>query len=304
VFDLAIIGARLVQYSAALVLFGSSLFFLYGIEPSRRWQRRLLIVVSAIAIAASVAWFMAQTAALTGDPKDAVHGTVLWSVVTDTRFGKFSVLRIVLPMLSMIALCAIPLSRKLMLVQACVGAAVVASFAWSGHAASQQGFAGPLHLISDVLHLLAAGIWIGALVPITFMLLRRSTAATSLDARRMADALARFSGIGPTVVAILILTGLVNSAFLLDLARWQASLETPYGRTLLIKLALFAGMLMLAALNRLRLTPELTSALPGAAVSAAFRRLRMSLVSETLLALLVIAAVAVLGTLAPPVSPE
>jgi putative copper resistance protein D len=303
VFAVAIIGARLVQYSAALVLFGASLFFLYGIDPTDRWQRRLLIVVSTIALAASMAWFMAQTAALTGDPQDAVHGAVLWSVVTDTRFGKFGVLRIALLALSMIALRALPFSKKLMRGQALLGAAVVASFAWSGHAASQQGFASPLHLISDGLHLLAAGIWIGALVPITFMLLQRSR-PESLDARRIADALARFSGIGPTVVAILILTGLANSAFLVDLARWQASLETPYGNTLLIKLALFAGMLMLAALNRLRLTPALTSAVTGTAVLVALRRLRMSLLTETLLALLVIAAVAVLGTLAPPISAE
>jgi hypothetical protein len=32
VFDAVIIGARLVQYSAALVLFGASLFFLYGLR--------------------------------------------------------------------------------------------------------------------------------------------------------------------------------------------------------------------------------------------------------------------------------
>jgi copper resistance protein D len=302
VSDTAIICARLMQYSAALVLFGSSLFFLYGVKTTNRWQRPLLIVASAIALAASIAWFMAETAALTGDPKDALHATVLWSVITDTRLGKFGVLRVAFLLLSMVALRAIPFSRKLMVLQAFLGGAVVASFAWSGHAVSQQGHAGLLHLASDVLHLLAAGVWIGALVPITFLLVQRSTPCEPLDMHPVAEALARFSGVGPAVVAILIATGLVNSAFLIDLAHWQFALQTSYGETLLIKLALFAGMLMLAVLNRFGLTPALTSALTGASsVPTALRRLRMSLLTETLLALLVIAAVAVLGTLAPPV---
>jgi putative copper resistance protein D len=302
VSDAAIIGARLVQYGAALVVFGSSLFFLYGVKTIGRWQRPLLIVAATIALAASVAWFMAESAALTGDPKDAVHGTVLWSVVTDTRFGKFGVLRVALLLLSMVALGAIPFSRKLMVALAFLGGAVVASFAWSGHAVSQEGLAGILHLAGDVLHLLAAGVWIGALVPITLMLWQRSSPDAPSNLRVIHEALERFSGIGPAVVALLILTGLLNSAFLIDLAHWQASLQTPYGETLLAKLALFAGMLMLAALNRFRFTPALTSALTAAAsVPAAVNRLRVSVLTETLLAVLVIAAVAVLGTLAPPV---
>jgi copper resistance protein D len=259
-------------------------------------------VAAAIAIAASVAWFMAETAALTGDPQDAFHATVWWSVVTDTRLGKFGVLRFGLLLLSMAALCALPFSRKPLVVQAVLSGAVVASFAWSGHAVAQPGLAGLVHLGSDVLHLIAAGVWIGALVPLTLLLLQRSTAAAPLSVRGVGEALERFSGVGPAVVAILILTGLVNSAFLFDLAHWRSSLQTTYGETLLVKLALFAGMLLLAALNRFRLTPALISTLTGAAsVPTAVRRLRLSLLAETLLALLVIAAVAVLGTLAPPV---
>jgi putative copper resistance protein D len=298
VFEEAIMGARLVQYSAALVLFGSSLFFLYGVETPGRWQRPLLIVASVIAIAASVTWFMAETASLTGDPKDAVQGTILWSVVTDTRFGKLGMLRGALLVVSWVVLCALPCSRRLMLVQTLLGGAVVASFAWTGHAVSQAGRAGLLHLSCDVLHLLAAGVWIGALVPLTILLWQRSSPAEPSAALQVASALERFSGIGPAVVAILILTGLVNGAFLVDPVHWQASLQTPYGKTLLVKLALFAAMLMLAALNRFQLTPALTGA---ATLATTVRRLRLSLLTETLLALLVIAAVAVLGMLPPPV---
>jgi len=300
VFDAAIIGARLVQYGAALVLFGSSLFFLYGVAPTGRWQRRLLIGAAAVAVAAGVAWLMAETAALTGDPKEAFQGTALWSVVTDTRIGKFGLLRIALLLLSVVALCAISFSRKLVAAQTVLGAAVVASFAWSGHAVSESGLAGLLHRAGDVLHLLAAGVWIGALVPIAFLLLQGSYPAASMGARQAGEALGRFSGIGPAVVAILILTGMLNSAFLIDPVHWRMSVQTPYGRTLLVKLTLFAGMLLLAALNRFRLMPALTSARTGTAVAAAVGRLRMSVLTETLLAVLVIAAVAALGTLPPP----
>ena len=61
-------------------------------------------------------------------------------------------------------------------------------------------------------------------------------------------------------------------------------------------------MLWLAASHRFRLTPALGAALEqGDAASAAFT-LRRSLVVETVLALAILALVAWLGTLAPPIS--
>ncbi|HTY50701.1 MAG TPA: CopD family protein, partial [Steroidobacteraceae bacterium] len=116
-----------------------------------------------------------------------------------------------------------------------------------------------------------------------------------------ARGLVRFSSLGPWVVAVLALTGVINAWALIGPASWRAILGTQYGLVLLAKLLLFAGMLVFAAHNRLRLTPGLEAALAAAAGSGpALRALRASLLAETVLAVLVLAAVAWLGTLEPP----
>ncbi len=138
--------------------------------------------------------------------------------------------------------------------------------------------------------------------------MRRSIASRSpADAHVTEHALRRFSGVGVAVVSLLILTGAVNSWFLIGPARWHGLFTTPYGRLLVVKLTLFALMLMLAAANRYGLVPALNASSSSTAPSPTFlalKALRLSVILETTLGLLVIAVVAVLGTLAPPVSTD
>jgi len=61
---------------------------------------------------------------------------------------------------------------------------------------------------------------------------------------------------GYVAVATLIGTGLVNSWYLVR--NVTALLTTQYGQLLLAKLALFAGMLSLAAINRFWLVPSMS----------------------------------------------
>jgi putative copper resistance protein D len=110
-------------------------------------------------------------------------------------------------------------------------------------------------------------------------------------------ALVRFSGAGPAIVVVLIFTGLINSWFLIGPENALSFARSPYGSALAIKIVLFGGMLLLAALNRYRLTPRLAAADARSAVAA----LRLSLAGETALAFLVLCAVALMGTLDPPV---
>jgi copper resistance protein D len=78
-----------------------------------------------------------------------------------------------------------------------------------------------------------------------------------LSARAACYGLDRFSAIGSAVIVSLILSGLINSWFLIGVANWRALFTTAYGVALLIKLALFALMLALAAMNRFRWAPRL-----------------------------------------------
>jgi putative copper resistance protein D len=160
-----------------------------------------------------------------------------------------------------------------------------------------------MHLSGDVLHLLAAGVWIGALVPLSMLVLHSVRTGTDASAKATYRALERFSGIGPAIVAILILTGLVNSWFLIGLENWRELFTTAYGLALIVKLVLFGGMLLLAAANRFWLSPRLGADLTASqSVTEALRALRISIFTETVLAGLVLATVALFGTLEPPIA--
>ena len=79
----------------------------------------------------------------------------------------------------------------------------------------------------------------------------------------------------------------------------QTLTGTAHGRWLLLKLALVTGMLGLAALHRWRLVPALAASIRGGWQPRPLRALRHSLACESALVLLVLACVAVLGTLDP-----
>src|SRR6266545_2290379 len=73
-----------------------------------------------------------------------------------------------------------------------LGAAAAAAAAWAGHAAAVQSSA-PLPALIDALHLLAAGVWLGALIPLA-ALLRSASIEAGADARPYAVlAIRRFS---------------------------------------------------------------------------------------------------------------
>src|SRR5204863_3986129 len=79
-----------------------------------------------------------------------------------------------------------------------------------------------------------------------------------------------------------------------------ALVGTPYGQLLLVKLALFAAMLSLAAVNRVRLTPRLLAAPSDHhGVPQPLRRLWRNATCETALGLVVLLVVGALVHLKP-----
>src|SRR3546814_11704396 len=67
-------------------------------------------------------------------------------------------------------------------------------------------------------------------------------------------ALAGFAGAGTLLVALIVLSGLVNGLILVGFDNVGELGTSLYGQLLVIKLVLFGGMLVLAASNRFRLT--------------------------------------------------
>jgi putative copper export protein/mono/diheme cytochrome c family protein len=129
-----------------------------------------------------------------------------------------------------------------------------AAMAWAGHAAAVEGVGLPAALL-DALHLLAAGAWLGALLPLA-ALLRAAARAEGADARPFAVLAVRaFSRLALAVMILLVVTGLANTWF--QVGSVPALVGTSYGWLLLAKVSLLIPILLLAQHARRRLLPRL-----------------------------------------------
>ena len=99
------------------------------------------------------------------------------------------------------------------------------------------------HLVADLLHILAAAVWIGALAGLLVLLSRAYNRNGNRGERTTLAkrALTGFSNVGSMAVATIILTGLINSWVLGGLANVPSLGNSLYGRLLLLKLILFCS---------------------------------------------------------------
>jgi len=287
-----IILARAVHFAATVLAAGTVCFMLLVAEPAfgrargiatlRRRANITIWAALAAAIASGAVWLALLAADIYGAPlvEVCLHGG-LWQVLTGTRFGAVWSVRLAVALLLGVLL-VWPSLRWLQLAAA---AALIAPLALTGHAGATPGAAGQLHLASDMVHLIAAGAWLGGL-PALALLLSSARQPKGLAAR----AAARFSALGIAGVAALLVSGLVNSWMLLSAPR--DLIATDYGRLLALKIGLFAAMLAIAAVNRFHLTPRL-------AARHARRALMRNSIAETALGAGVLLLVGALGTMEP-----
>lgn len=307
--DFGLIFARLLHYAATTALFGASLFSVYayaGAEPAtlQRWRTRLLLLTAIAALLSGLLWFTLSVANMSGSLSDLTDADVLLDVVRDTGFGVVWSGRMILAaiLLCIIAVRPVPTTTVAWnFAVSMLGALLLASLAGVGHTQAEEGWRSFVHMVSDGAHLLAAGAWLGGLIPLAYVLGRKRR--TSLGMGRIDEVLLRFSGMGYSAVATLIGTGLINSWFLVGSV--SNLLMTIYGRVLLAKLLLFAGMLALAVANRFWLTPIIGDipAGPGTAnLDVPLRRLRKHVLGEQLLGASILTIVAFLGAMPPAIA--
>jgi putative copper resistance protein D len=307
----ALIGAaRWLQYAGAMILCGSPLFYLYSFDSSAaaawarwRWPFTLVRIAAIVTLVGAAAWLIGESLSISDSSVEALSPAALWLVLSGTRFGLACAVRMALLVLMLVAPSVIRRSRALWRVQAFLGAAVTLGFAWTGHGAMGSGSSGTWHLGFDLLHLLVAAVWIGALVPLSILLLAPLRGQSEEETGATLRGLGRFSSIGPLVIALLVLSGIGNSWFLIGPSHWRALYSTGYGVALLVKIGLFGAMLALAARNRYWTTPALQADLTARRdMRTALADLRTSVLTETALGLLVVFAVSLLGTLEPPIT--
>src|SRR5262249_51822627 len=153
----------------------------------------------------------------------------------------------------------------------------------AGHGGATPGPAGVVHLVADLAHAIAAGVWVGGLLPLAALLAAARGAGDTPALAAARDATRRFSNLGLASVATLLATGIVNTIFLVGSV--PALLGTSYGRLLVLKIVLFLAMVAIAAVNRMKLTPRLFT---GSAVPA-LRELQRNASIEAALGLAIIA---------------
>jgi putative copper resistance protein D len=304
-----IVWARWLQFCAVLGYAGLALFWLLrsarddGSLSFPVWFRKPLLTVIGAGIAATPLWLWCQTAQMSGDGLLDVNRGDLVYVLAATRSGTLALTRMTLLVAALLLGLVNEWRRPgYRFSHALIGVALLGTLAGSGHGMMDLGVAGLVHLSGDMLHLLAAAIWFGALIALLSALgvaTRTRSAADVTEAHRVLNG---FSAIGIAVVAVLVLGGLINSWFLVGPYRVLQLYQSSYGRVLGIKLLLFAAMLVAATCNRFWLLPRLDRAVAAARDPAsALAALRHSLRVETLLALLVLLAVGELQYLTPPV---
>jgi putative copper resistance protein D len=308
--DGPLIIIRAIHFAATAVVAGSLIFRAVVAEPALGSTQvattvvrsQILLTASiglAIAAVSGVIWLQLQAESMSGLPfGEAMTSDVLSTVLNETQFGLVSKIRFVLAIIlaACLAYDRLALLRWLALASAL---GFTAAIAWTGHAGSTLGEMGSLHLTADALHLFAAAAWTGGLVSLALLLsaARRHQAFAWASLAR--DAALRFSTLGIVSVGALLVTGIVSAWILVG--SFQALVITEYGQLLMLKIVVFAVMLVFAAVNRFWLTPQLAFSSENEAQVKALRRLTRNSVVEIALGFAIFAIVGALGTLHPAI---
>lgn len=307
--DPGAIAIRLALYLDLMALFGIAAFALYALRGEERrfngaialgpwlWGSALL------GAALSLAGLFVLAAGMAGVPLLSVDLATVEMTAGATSVGTAWFIRMAALLVAFAAVIALRRRPAAALSMAAGTAAIaLASLAWSGHGAMDEGATGWVHVTADIIHLLAAGIWVGALLALLLLVFRRSDLVDRDHLILSHRALDGFSLVGTITVVAIIISGLVNSWLLVGPANILKLPESLYGQLLIAKLLLFCAMAALAATNRFRLVPAFEASLASEDHAAALAALRRSLAIETGCALAVLALVAWLGTLEPPAS--
>jgi putative copper export protein/mono/diheme cytochrome c family protein len=312
----ALIAVRAVHVAASVAAAGAVLFRLWVAAPALRdggaapWRARLdrqlnVIAWSSLAVflISALVWLLLVAAEVSGQSlADAFASGAVTTLLASTRFGNVWLTRILFALaVGIYLLRASPDTRPLSpggCAAAVLAAAMLGALALAGHGGATPGAAGAVHLVADAAHAIAAGFWVAGLLPLALFLAaaRRAGDAPALAAAR--DATERFSTLGLISVATLLATGIVNTIFLAGSV--PALIGTTYGQLLLLKIFLFVAMVAIAAVNRLKLTPQLFVGASGPAL----RRLQRNAAIEAALGLSILIIVGALGTIPPALHVE
>lgn len=254
-------------YAGLVALFGAGITGLlaFGTTAVRPW---LLEAAWGCAAVGVVLMTLGERAAI-----DVPLGTLLSSEAG----GKLILLALTVAIagIAVLAAALAPGRRTLVAVTVTAAGAMLARVV-GGHAGDS-----PLAVLTQWLHLLGVGMWIGGLVWLIVGLLR------SLDPARVR----RFSTLAGIGLAVVVASGVLRSVEELGMGWWMHPFDADYSTTLVVKLSIVLILVALGALNRYRNIGRLEA--------HGSRPLARTVGGELVLAAGVFAATAVLTSLAP-----
>jgi putative copper resistance protein D len=302
----ALIIARAVHIASSILITGILTFDLVMLGltgPSEsddlheigRRLFRLAVWSLIVALLSAVTWFWLEVASMSGLPVTNTFSASGWgTVLLETQFGRVWQLRLGLIATALVlvasALAKVKARRALIAILWLVSVVLLVSLALISHAAAATRH--PFGVLGDMIHLCAAGLWIGGLVPLAIFL---AAGRATFSLREMVPrVLSRFSALSLCCVSVLVISGISNSWLLVGSI--YALFTTPYGQLLFFKLALFAILIGFGARNRFLVKAKLPKAAADPDVLAQLRR---NVICETYLGVAVVVIVACLGVTPP-----
>ena len=229
------------------------------------------------------------------------------ALIGGTRFGDAWRVQVAGLVIAVVAALLVRRSRGGARLPASAGAALVlgggpalalAAISWGGHASA--GGDATANIVIDLLHSGATAAWIGGLLGLAVLVTPAVARLGEGDRVRLAaSVVVRFSALAMVAVAVLVVTGVYRALAEIPVGDL---IDTGYGRALLVKLGIFAVMLVGGAYNRMIVHPRLERAALGleATDRGAVAALRVSIRVELAMAAALLIAVALLVSLPPP----
>jgi copper transport protein len=261
------VAVRWAWFAALLGMIGA-IAFRYGVLPrldrdpllrpvAARAEAAVWFVAlgaAALSVAALFARLWMQVAAL-GGGEAAWAGARLDVLLRDTGWGLAWVLQAIATVAFVLGLfvARAPYGRGAGWMGATAGAVLLSAVpALSGHAASVDRLSA-VAIISDAVHVLGAGVWLGTLMAVMAVGIPAALTAGAESAGAVASMVRGFSPMALAGASAVGLTGIVNALFHVDAPAdlWT----TTYGRALVVKLALLAGVAALGWFNWKRVLP-------------------------------------------------
>jgi putative copper resistance protein D len=302
-----LILSRFLQFVSVIAVFGCGAFRVYGLGPDSTttsadalisfdaWFWRVALAGTIVAFLSALSLLLATTANMAGSAEAALEPGTISKVLFGSSFGRVWCWHLVFAMLAM-GVCLAPAARRRMPAILVLALLLLVSLGWVGHAVEGQGPTRLVHQINQMVHLLAAGLWLGGLLPLAWLLGRAWSPPGTEWIAIAREVVPRFSQMGYVAVTLLAATGAMNTLLLVEST--QVLVTTPYGRLLGLKILLFMAMVFVALFNRFRLLPHLRRAPQPSATIAALTR---SVLCEQMLGLAILAVVSVLGTWPPAI---